>query len=59
MTYEYECTACKHAWEIEQKITEPALTECPKCQQSTARRLISSSGAFTLTGDGWFKTGGY
>lgn len=59
MTYEYECEACKRTWECEQKITDPPLTECPKCHQQTAKRLVSGGTGFSLRGEGWFKTGGY
>ncbi len=57
MTYDYECTACQHQWEEEQSIKDVPLTECPKCKQKTAKRLISSSGSFILKGGGWFKEG--
>jgi putative FmdB family regulatory protein len=66
MTYEYECTACHHTWEAEQKITDKPLIICPKCAKNkkvvnpqTAKRLISGKGAFVLNGEGWFKSGGY
>jgi putative FmdB family regulatory protein len=58
MTYEYQCGACFHQWEAEQKITEEPLKKCPKCEQLKAQRLISKS-AFILNGGGWFKSGGY
>ncbi len=58
MTYEYECTACGHQWEAEQRITEAPLRECPRCRAEAARRLISQ-GNFVLHGPGWFKSGGY
>jgi|WetSurMetagenome_2_1015567.scaffolds.fasta_scaffold135356_4 putative FmdB family regulatory protein len=60
MTYEYECTSplCKHTWEEDQKITAQSIGVCPKCQQQTAKRLISKS-SFILKGDGWFNKGGY
>lgn len=59
MTYEYECESCGHQWEVEQKITEPPLAECPMCHQEAAKRLISGGTGFSLRGEGWFKTGGY
>lgn len=60
MTYEYLCSnpECKHTWEAEQSIKDESLTICPKCQQETAKRLISN-GNFILSGSGWFKSGGY
>ena len=54
MIYEYVCTNCKHEWEDEHSIKDPAKTTCPKCQQETAKRLISKS-SFILNGGGWAK----
>jgi putative FmdB family regulatory protein len=55
-TYEYACEACGNNWEAEQRITAPALKECPKCGQPKARRLISGS-RFVLKGGGWYADG--
>jgi putative FmdB family regulatory protein len=55
-TYEYACEACGNSWEAEQRITEAALTDCPKCGQPKARRLISGS-RFVLKGGGWYADG--
>jgi putative FmdB family regulatory protein len=55
-TYEYACEACENEWEVEQRITEPALTDCPKCGAPKARRLISGS-RFVLKGSGWYADG--
>ena len=54
-TYEYECPDCGHQFEEMQKITDPALTECPQCGASNVRRLVSAA-AFHLKGSGWYKT---
>jgi putative FmdB family regulatory protein len=54
MTYEYVCTACGHAWEAEQSISEPALKTCPNCHEQTARRQISGGAGFILKGGGWY-----
>jgi putative FmdB family regulatory protein len=59
MTYDYECTECKHTWEVEAKITDPVETTCPKCGKEAAKRLISGAPVFHLIGSGWFKSGGY
>jgi putative FmdB family regulatory protein len=53
-TYEYACTSCSHEWEAEQSIKEPALTDCPQCSRSTARRQISRGTGFILKGSGWY-----
>lgn len=52
-TYEYKCDACGHELTIEQRITEPKLTTCPKCSEEKLVRLISG-GNFILKGGGWY-----
>ena len=52
-TYEYVCKSCGNAWEASQRISESPLTECPKCHEQTAQRLISG-GNFILKGGGWY-----
>lgn len=55
-TYEYTCEACGNDWEAEQRISEPKLTDCPKCGKPQAKRLISG-GNFMLKGGGWYADG--
>jgi len=60
-TYEYKCEQCGKCFEIVQKITEEALTECPlqKCdekERGEVQRVISKS-SFSLKGGGWYKDG--
>jgi len=55
MTYQYECKACGHEWEAEQKISDEALRECPECHKLEAERVICGTGAFVLNGRGWFR----
>lgn len=57
MTYEYLCTACRHAWEAEQSITAAPLTECPRCSRQTAKRQVSGGAGFILRGGGWYADG--
>jgi len=52
-TYEYVCTSCGNQWEEIQKISEPSLTDCPKCKNASAKRQISG-GNFILKGGGWY-----
>jgi putative FmdB family regulatory protein len=51
-TYEYRCASCGHELEAFQKITEPAQTLCPQCNENKLERLISG-GNFVLKGGGW------
>lgn len=52
-TYEYKCASCGHEWEVEQRIVEDPLTECPVCLKDTAKRQICSAN-FILKGGGWY-----
>lgn len=54
-TYDYECTHCKHKFEKFQKMTEPALNKCPKCNNKL-RRLIGSGAGIIFKGTGFYAT---
>jgi putative FmdB family regulatory protein len=56
-TYDYICTKCHHAWELEQRIVEDPVRKCPKCGAKTAKRQISGSAGFILKGGGWYADG--
>lgn len=53
--YEYRCSSCGHELEKLQRISEAPLTDCPRCDKSALRRLISPAG-FRLKGSGWYET---
>jgi len=53
--YEYRCSECGFEDEFLRKISEPPLTECPKCGKATFTKLISAAG-FQLKGSGWYAT---
>lgn len=48
-TYEYECSSCRHAWELFQSIKADPERKCPRCGRMTARRKIGM-GAAILSG---------
>ena len=56
LTYEYECEKCGLKFERLQAITEPPLTECPKCR-GEVRRLVSGGAGFILKGSSRGQTG--
>src|SRR4051812_30924608 len=56
-TYDYICTACQHAWELEQRIVEDPIRKCPKCGANKAKRQISQGAGFILKGGGWYADG--
>ena len=53
--YEYLCQQCGHELEKLQKMSDDALTDCPKCGKSTLTKKISAAG-FQLKGSGWYVT---
>ena len=54
--YEYECDKCGHAFEREQRMTDPPVKTCPKCKARRVTKLISQS-SFVLKGGGWYADG--
>ncbi|MDF1683380.1 MAG: zinc ribbon domain-containing protein [Legionellaceae bacterium] len=53
--YEYQCSACHHAFDVLQKMSDDAIKQCPECNQDTAVKLVSAAG-FQLKGTGWYET---
>lgn len=53
-TYEYK-REDGTTFEINQKMSEPALTTCPTTGQKV-RRIISGGGGVVYKGDGWYVT---
>ena len=53
--YEYGCKSCGHDMEALQKMSDPALIDCPACQKPTLVKKISAA-AFRLKGGGWYET---
>lgn len=54
-TYEYACSTCDVTHEVQQKMTDPTLTECPACGQPTLRKLFSGVGIH-FKGSGFYRT---
>ena len=55
-TYDYECDACQHAWELFQKITDDPIEKCPDCGKKKARRLFGTGAAIMFKGSGFYET---
>lgn len=53
--YAYKCSACGHAEDKLQKISDAPLTVCPQCGQSTYSKQVTAAG-FQLKGSGWYVT---
>jgi len=55
-TYDYECDACGHSFELFQSITEPVQKKCPKCGKLKLRRLFGTGAAVVFKGSGFYQT---
>jgi putative FmdB family regulatory protein len=53
-TYQYTCTSCGEPLEAVQRITDPALTECPRCG-GRLRKVFASVGV-VFKGSGFYRT---
>ena len=53
--YEYQCQSCGHEFEELQKFNDDPLVDCPVCQRTELRKLISQT-SFVLKGGGWYAT---
>lgn len=54
-TYEYACANCDTTHEVQQKMSDPTLTECPACGESGLRKLFSGVGIH-FKGSGFYRT---
>ena len=55
-TYDYECDACGHEFELFQGINEPLKKKCPECKKNKLRRLFGTGGAIMFKGSGFYQT---
>ncbi|HMX12397.1 MAG TPA: zinc ribbon domain-containing protein, partial [Burkholderiaceae bacterium] len=53
--YAYRCTACGHAKDVLQKLSDPVLTTCPACGAEAFAKQLTAAG-FQLKGSGWYVT---
>lgn len=53
--YAYKCSACGHAQDVLQKMSDEPLTVCPACDGATYSKQVTAAG-FQLKGSGWYVT---
>ncbi|TAG28129.1 MAG: zinc ribbon domain-containing protein [Burkholderiales bacterium] len=51
--YAYKCSACGHAKDVLQKISDDPLTTCPACGAAAFSKQVTAAG-FQLKGAGWY-----
>lgn len=55
-TYDYECQACGHSFELFQSISEPTKRKCPECKKQKLKRLFGTGAAVVFKGSGFYQT---
>lgn len=55
-TYQYECEACAHSFEILQSMLDKKLKKCPQCGQNKLHRLIGTGSGIIFKGSGFYET---
>ncbi len=55
-TYDYQCDACGHAFELFQGINESVKKKCPECKKLKLRRLFGTGAAIVFKGSGFYET---
>lgn len=55
-TYDYECDACGHEFELFQQISENPKKKCPECGKLKLRRLFGTGAAIMFKGSGFYQT---
>jgi putative FmdB family regulatory protein len=55
-TYDYECDACGHLFELFQGIHDPIKRKCPQCKKLKLRRLFGTGAAILFKGSGFYET---
>ena len=55
-TYDYECDACNHAFELFQSITASHIRKCPECGKLKVKRLIGAGSTIIFKGSGFYQT---
>jgi putative FmdB family regulatory protein len=53
--YAYRCSACGHAKDVLQKLSDAPLTTCPACGAEQFSKQVTAAG-FQLKGSGWYAT---
>lgn len=55
-TYDYQCEACGHAFELFQSMSAPVKRKCPECKKSKLKRLIGTGSGVLFKGSGFYET---
>lgn len=53
-TYDYECKACGHTFDVFQNMSDDPLSVCPACTKKQLRRLIAGGVGIIFKGSGFY-----
>lgn len=53
--YAFRCSACEHAFDRLQKLSDPDPDTCPECGAKAVQRQLTAP-SFRLAGGGWYET---
>jgi putative FmdB family regulatory protein len=54
-TYDYQCSACGHRYEVFQRMSDRPKRTCPKCK-GRVKRLIGTGAGLLFKGSGFYVT---
>ncbi len=55
-TYDYQCDACGHGFELFQTFSDSVKKKCPECGKQKLRRLFGTGAAVVFKGSGFYQT---
>lgn len=55
-TYDYQCAACNHEFEVFQGINDELLVKCPACGKKKLKRLFGAGAGIIFKGSGFYQT---
>jgi putative FmdB family regulatory protein len=55
-TYDYQCKACGHQFELFQQMSAPVMRKCPRCGKPKLERLIGTGAGVLFKGGGFYET---
>lgn len=55
-TYDYECDACGHRFELLQGMRERAKRKCPECKKNKLQRIVGAGAGLIFKGSGFYST---
>ena len=55
-TYDYQCDACGHEFELFQSMSAPVKRKCPECSKLKLKRLIGTGSGVLFKGSGFYET---